>query len=59
MNDIARCRIHTQHPLTPVDRPPVHWSFCGLCEADRTRKFIDSMRDPELQARFERALLGG
>lgn len=56
--EVACCRIHTQHPLTQVERPPVYWSYCGMCEGERVRKFIDSMRDPDMKRRFERALIG-
>ena len=52
------CVRHPSHVLTQVHRPPVHWSFCGLCEAERTRKFIDGMRDPDMKERFERAICG-
>jgi hypothetical protein len=36
-----------------VDEPPLHWSYCGICEAERTGEFIRSVRDPNLKQRLE------
>lgn len=56
---MTMCGWHRSHPLTEVKDGAVSWSYCGLCEADRVRLFVNGVRDPELKRRFEAALTGG